>query len=153
MKTNETMILSLLGATVSSFFFGLGQHEMSAQVQNCQISCCEDEYCWWNGGDPPANSSLCSSAQVTGFSYPFGAGANTATAIPSIYVPVPSNPQNCKLLNVGVCNIWTWPSSSSTCQNPDKSFPQPQGVTPMGKATLSTLNANQNLCSPSKISP
>lgn len=64
MKTNEMTILALIGVGACSFFFGLGQQETSAQVQNCTVSCCEDLYSWWINGNP--GGTQCFSAQAKG---------------------------------------------------------------------------------------
>lgn len=150
MKTIPTMMLALIGAGACSFFFGLGQHEVLAQVQNCQLSCCEDMYSWWINGIP--GGTQCYSAQVKGATYPFGPGTNTTNAIVSVWVPVPSNPQNCKLMSVGNFDRWIWPSNLASCKNADGTYPSPQGVSPkvpLGGKPKFDKNVNQNVCTPS----
>lgn len=138
MKTNKTMVLALLGAATCSFFFGLGQHTTPADpVLNCIQSCCEPEYCW------STNATL--SAQVTGKTYPFAPGDNSNQAIVNIWVPV-QTPGGCSLVPAGKYDQWSWPNNTPTCEDSGGNFPQPQGVTPGGKPTLSAAGSGRNVC-------
>lgn len=140
MKTNETRMFALIGAAVCSFFFGLGQQEVPAQVRNCVTSCCEPAYACWTG-----NFDL--SAQVPGATFPFGGGQNTTTAIPNIWVPAPT-PGGCAMGNVGTYDQFAWTTATASCQTPGGAYPSPQGVTPGGTAVLVTRGVNQFACVP-----
>lgn len=144
MKTNETMMITLIGVVLCSFFFGLGQHELTAQVQNCVVSCCEATYAWWSGG-APGNGKACASAQTTGATFPFAPGQNTAQAIPNLAVPA-QTPGGCALQNVGNYDQWGWPDNLATCQNSDGTYPNPQGVTPKGTPSLNNAGSTLNEC-------
>lgn len=125
MKTSKTMRLTLVGAAACSFFFGLGQYEITA-ITNCQNSCCENEYSWWTG------TYTFSAQTTTTTKYPFAPGQNVKTAVPTIWVDVPSN-GGCQLQFWGNYSRWSWPSSNGTCFDPVTGKPQaPQGVSPTG---------------------
>lgn len=145
MKTKETLVLALIGATLCSFFFGLGQKEASAApIQNCVQSCCGDVYAWWTGA--PNGGPSCSSAQVLNSTFPFQPGDNTSQAIPNIYAANQFN-AGCKLKPFGAYDQWTWPNSTKECQNPDGTFPQPQRVTPGGNPTkVGTGGGRTGMC-------
>lgn len=140
MKTNESRMFALIGAAVCSFFFGLGQQEVPAQVRNCVNSCCEMPYAWWT-------SQFDLSAQVRGATFPFGAGQNTTTAIPSIWVPAATS-GGCALANVGTYGQWSWSTATASCQTAGGAYPAPQGVTPGGTATLVNRGVNRLACVP-----
>lgn len=146
MKTNGTMMLALLGAAMCSFFFGLGQHEAPAAVggitgkgvTNCTNSCCEYQYCWWNGTNPL-------SAQIPGCVNPTLPGQNSGTALPSIWVQT-QTPGGCKLVPQLTYDQWQWETSTATCQNLDGSYPVPQPVTPSGTFKQINRGLTRNEC-------
>lgn len=149
MKTNQTMMLALLGAAACSFFFGLGQHEAPAlpkpvqisganAVTNCVQSCCEYTYSWYNGSAVP-------SAQVSGCTDPTAPNQNVSQAIASIWVQA-ATPGGCKLVRVGTYDQWSWTACAATCQNPPGTYQVPQIESPSGTPTLFAVGSGLNQC-------
>ncbi len=143
MKTNERMTFALIGAAVCSLCFGLGQRQTSAGVDNCVRSCCEPLYAWWFNGAP--GGTKCFSAQVTGSTYPFAAGANTTTALVAVSLPV-QTPGGCELNPAGFYDRFEWPNNAPACNAVGGVFPSPQSTTPVGTPATFSAAAGRRTC-------
>jgi hypothetical protein len=146
MRTSKLSVMSLAGAVVFSFSFGLGEHRATGDpINNCVQSRCDMYYCWYAG----TNGTHCMSAQVTGATYPFAAGKNSLTALLNIWGAVDSGWTG-PLVPGGNFDRWDWPDNTPTCaKNAQGNWPAPQPVTPTRTPTFDAAKPNNTCTVPS----
>lgn len=134
MRTNRSTVALPLAAALCCFFFGLGRHQVAADpVTNCQLSPCEDAYCWM------LNNSIFT-AQVS------GSTANTTHAIVNIYTPSARHTTT-GLTPAGTFDQWMWSTWTADCINAGGGYPTPQTASKGGFGSRISMDSQRNTCS------